>query len=507
MKLPTYQTLGQTPVPEAPTSIVQYDPTGPFKALAEQGAEIQKDGSDLKELVDKSTVNDAYMTFNKKLNDAANQYYSLQGNDAVKGLKPFQDQVASFKDEAMGGVVGTDATTNLQHLLEYSSDRHLYGAALHADDQGRKFAATTHSAMLSNLLDDTADNFQNPKIVDANRQNGIAEIQGYGAQTGSSPDMIEQQIRSFNTNLDNTRKTAAISSISSSPPSQQMDMLRPIMQKQDGEQFGDSRDLIAPDEADKMYKNAQSQAKISARISDQATQQQQQNTMGDYVQQAAAGTLSSNAVAVDSSLKPEQRQQILDVQEAIAARGMPNDFGPSFNQHAGKIYSGIAIPYEELLPKVASGDLNVSGATQLKKMSDMTQSQAGLAELKTQNDAVQDARSQIVKGAPGADFVGEKNFDSFVNSFYPKWDAARASNIPPEELNNPKSPNYINKDVGSYTRTDAQAIADVTQTPKPSAIQPPSDTDVGFLKAHPEKAVMFDKRFGNGASLKILGNQ
>jgi hypothetical protein len=206
VKIPDFTSLGQMPTPTAPDSVAKVDNLEAAPAAsAQQYAKVFEAGSQLQDLYNKSAVNNAYINFNSKLNDAAANYYSLKGSNAVDGLPAFNAQVAQLKQNAMSGVIGTESQTQLQNMMERSSENHLFRSAQHADQEASVAAAQTHSSMLSNFVDDAMTNIGDPKIYQQRMQDGAAEIQGYGQKTGQSTDTIQAETNNFNTKMAETK--------------------------------------------------------------------------------------------------------------------------------------------------------------------------------------------------------------------------------------------------------------------------------------------------------------
>lgn len=212
VKIPNWTSLGTPSTPEAPTSVASIgNASAPAQATAQQYSEIYKSGSELQDLYNKSAVNNAFINFNDKLRDAATQYYSLSGSDAVKALPAFNAQVAQLKQGATDGITDIDAMTKLQGMIEDNSQRHLYGAALHADDQAKKYALDTHKAMLSDFVSDVANNHGDQGVYDLNMKNSNAEIDAYGQKTGMSPEAIQNDKNNFSKDMEMTRYTSMAS--------------------------------------------------------------------------------------------------------------------------------------------------------------------------------------------------------------------------------------------------------------------------------------------------------
>lgn len=266
------------------------------------------------------------------------------------------------------------------------------------------------------------------------------------------------------------------------------------------------------------YAKVQAQAKSVEQQQKEAFVAQQQKTanekvVGDVSSQIASGKAPvATAVVADKSLSPEQKTMFVG-QGGILSQPPEQlqnpKFGGSFNQALPSIYSGKPISADDLVSAMHQQQITPAGAAQLKKLSDMTKTPEGVAELNAQKSVLMDVRNQLVKGGTYAsDPAGLQQYNNFMNTFYSSWDAAIKKGATPAELSDPNSKDYIGNLATQFKRTDAQTIADVTKVSKtPVAPPKPSDADVAYLRANPAMASKFDGRFGKGASSSVLGDK
>lgn len=211
VKIPDYTSLGGIPTPEAPDAVAKYNASGPGEATQQLGGEVFKAGSDLNDLYNKSMMNDNYIAFNQKVRDAGQQFYGLKGSDAVNGLANFNNQVNQFKQEGLQNISDPNVKMRMQEMMEQSSDRDLYRASMHADQQASESALQTHNAMLKNSLTTVGDSFGSQDAYNSSLADANAEIDGYGKKTGMTPDIIQADKDQFRKELETTRYTSMAS--------------------------------------------------------------------------------------------------------------------------------------------------------------------------------------------------------------------------------------------------------------------------------------------------------
>lgn len=185
-------------------------------------------------------------------------------------------------------------------------------------------------------------------------------------------------------------------------------------------------------------------------------------------------------------------------------------YGTNFAQAVRGIYSGHSYEAVGLATGMKNQEFTPAGAAVLQKLSAMTQTPEGVAELNAQKKVLDDALANVIRGRPYVnDPTGQANYDKFLNAFYPAWEQARKGNVSINDLTDPKSPNYAGNLARHYTRSDAQTIADVTKVTQSSDgdMGVPSAKDIQYLRSNPDKAAAFNKRFGADASKYYMNKE
>lgn len=221
------------------------------------------------------------------------------------------------------------------------------------------------------------------------------------------------------------------------------------------------------------------------------------------------GYLATTAFS-NQKLTTQQRNDLVAKNDGILT--LPHSFltsptyGDGFNQAAKAVYGGQPITAAALTAGVRRQEITPAGAVQLQQLSDKMKTPQGVAEMNAQNSVLAQMRTQIVKGGPNtSDPVGEKNYNSMLNTFYPAWNAAISSGKTPAQLADPASKDYIGNIANTFQRSPAQALADVTKVSVPSpAVRIPTQANIDMLKKDPTLAPMFDKNFGKGSADKVL---
>lgn len=193
IKLPTYTDLGPTPVPEAPTSIATYDPSKAFVAQEQEGDTIAKAAGDFQDLYDKTAVNDTYAnTFAPQARDIEMKYRALQGKDAVDQFPDYQQQIIDLQNQTKESLTGRQQEL-FNSIATAHTERALDTMGSYQDQQTKVYAEKTNTSTLDNFVTDAAAHYDDPNYLKQNLMSGFHQIEGYGASTGQSPDMIQQQ--------------------------------------------------------------------------------------------------------------------------------------------------------------------------------------------------------------------------------------------------------------------------------------------------------------------------
>lgn len=208
---------------------------------------------------------------------------------------------------------------------------------------------------------------------------------------------------------------------------------------------------------------------------------------GEYIGKLAEGQapLASQIIS-DPNLTTQQKTAWIAKNGILAlpesTLHAPN-YGDSFDKATQSIYGGQGITPDGLLAGIRRGEFTPVGAAQLQKLSDMSKTPQGRAELNAQKPVLTYAQSQIVKGGgSGLDPKGEALYNQYLQTFYQTWDANIKKGITPAQMSDPKDKEYLGNLAQQFKRNDAQAIADVTKVaPKISVPSLPA--------AQPSKAV------------------
>lgn len=209
LTLPDYAGNGPAATPEAATQsgiTINADPV--FEAQQAQYATINKDAGDEQDMIDKTTVNDLYAnTYAPNVRDIEMQYRALQGKDAVDQFPIYQQKILDAQDQMKGELTGKQAQL-FNPLSQAHTERVLDTMGSAYDAQNKVYQKGTSDAMLENFTTDAADHYNDQNYFNQSVYSGFKEIEGYGANTGQSPDEIQQRKVQFASKIISARYTA-----------------------------------------------------------------------------------------------------------------------------------------------------------------------------------------------------------------------------------------------------------------------------------------------------------
>lgn len=174
------------------------------------GQALDKVGQTLGQIGDKTgdlATHYAEMATEAKANDTiANQFapaaaklkqnfYSLQGKDAIAGEPAYLKSLQDLRDQFVGQAKSPYETQILGSYMAKHAAQETDGAALYANQQQIKFEDDSHSAFVNTLSGNIISNYNNPQIVDQTHQQMDAQIQKHGVDKGMSDDAIAESQR------------------------------------------------------------------------------------------------------------------------------------------------------------------------------------------------------------------------------------------------------------------------------------------------------------------------
>lgn len=251
--------------------------------------------------------------------------------------------------------------------------------------------------------------------------------------------------------------------------------------------------FIPKDEQSVMHKYIDRQEDVRDVVQQQKTQaaqwqqgiEQSQQVKDVMVQVRSGQGYAATAAFANGKLGIQQKSDLV-AEDGILSQPQSfltsAAFGDNFSQVSKSLYDGKTMSADDITGAVRRREITPSGAIQLQELSEKMRTPEGLAEVTAQKQVLSQMETQIVRGGPGTnDPVGQKLYNDMHNSFYAAWDAGIKSGKTPAQLADSESKDYIGNLANVFKRSDAQALADVTQakppTPQEKPEAPPVLTD------------------------------
>lgn len=150
------------------------------------------------QIQNQTEVDDVYSNkFSPAFREKYQQYYALQGKEALDRLPEFMKSMEEVEKETAAGLKN-DAQ---RHMFRQTARRRVHmeidSMVRYADQQNKVWQAQTSDAFLRNQLDQAADFHNDDQKFGAALGTGIAEIDRFGAQTGQSGEVMRDRTSRF----------------------------------------------------------------------------------------------------------------------------------------------------------------------------------------------------------------------------------------------------------------------------------------------------------------------
>jgi hypothetical protein len=229
------------------------------------------------------------------------------------------------------------------------------------------------------------------------------------------------------------------------------------------------------------------QQSVRTRVEQQINDVMQQQSAQDIADQtklfAAADGSTTNGVkptSIDALLavSPEIRRSYesmlmnnpkaaegLEKLVTANSRGQPNGYGSDFYRFYNEAQSGNYDPmkYARYVDNSPNGALSTAGFNQIKALMERNRSPEGVAVSDAERRFYQSAHSQLTFTNPKTflhDPKGEENFTKFMQATMPSIQAGLKNGLTPAQLFDPKSPEYVGRSIGMFTRPINQMVQD-----------------------------------------------
>lgn len=208
MKVPTKSTpgiLSEGPATPAQPQNAQDSDFGIIgHALSRAGSQLERGEEGIEKLKaqrDETTVNDAYAnSFSPKFRELYQQYYALQGKDAIDQRPAFEEKMKVLQQEARDGLGNRRQQNMFDSMSRRRVEMELDGMARYSDQQDKVWAGETHDATLKTLRNQAADKFNDERAFGTALGTGQAEIDRFAIRSGKSAEWARAQTQTFTSN-------------------------------------------------------------------------------------------------------------------------------------------------------------------------------------------------------------------------------------------------------------------------------------------------------------------
>lgn len=192
--------VGVTPRADAtPVSSVVGQALGGLGAAIGQGADVVAAyAAKFKADEDRARVDDAYVgQFGPQFRDLYQNYYSLQGKDALDQRPDYEKRMLELRDSVRAGLQNDQQRKLFDTQTRGRVEAELDAMARHAAQQRMVWMAQTHVATLSNYATQAADKYNDDHAFDTAIQSGLQEVDRYGAARGASAETMRAEGSQF----------------------------------------------------------------------------------------------------------------------------------------------------------------------------------------------------------------------------------------------------------------------------------------------------------------------
>jgi hypothetical protein len=153
-----------------------------------------------------AATDDAYANkFGPQFRDLYQQYYSLQGKDALDQRPDFEKRIGDLRTEVRTSLENDQQRRYFDGLTLRRTEDEFAAMARHAAQQRRAWIDTTHAGAQSNYLTDIADKSNDDQAFDLAIRGGLAEIDQYGTTTGRPAEATRAESMAFASKAWSTR--------------------------------------------------------------------------------------------------------------------------------------------------------------------------------------------------------------------------------------------------------------------------------------------------------------
>lgn len=147
---------------------------------------------------DQTRAKDAYAnTFGPQFRELYNNYYQLQGKDALDRRPDVEKQMLELRTTVRDGLKNDQQKKIFDGVSVGRMEQELDGMARHAAAQRRVWMDQTHMATLENYVTTAADKSNDPQAFNTAIQGGLAEIDKYAADNGQSSEVTRFKSQGF----------------------------------------------------------------------------------------------------------------------------------------------------------------------------------------------------------------------------------------------------------------------------------------------------------------------
>lgn len=222
------------------------------------------------------------------------------------------------------------------------------------------------------------------------------------------------------------------------------------------------------------------EAERQANVQRQAVVQAQTDQQNNFLQQMVNNNLSSDDI-LKSNLDPfgsGSKEQFLKMNEAAQNQKIKTDPDTYLNLFE-RIHADDTDPNkindQNQLNQYFGKGLDINSLNALRNEVAGKKTEAGQIESDLKKNFVEGVKGQLTKTNPllgMRDPDGDEQYQGFLSTFLPAYDAQRKAGKTPTDLLNPSSPDYMGKMAKTFNRTPEQIMQSMANQFNPPADQP-----------------------------------
>ncbi len=162
------------------------------QALNQGGNELAQNALQRQQLINEAHVNDVYANqFSPQLQTLRQNYMKLEGKDAEDQFPAYQAQVQGLMTDTRASFQSPMAQKLFDEQAIRRTERELDTMSNYAAVQTKQYQWTSHTAMIDNLVNDSAANFNQPQILQDNATKSDQLTIDYFSKHGYDPNTPE----------------------------------------------------------------------------------------------------------------------------------------------------------------------------------------------------------------------------------------------------------------------------------------------------------------------------